>query len=117
MLEIATRPQGGDLVLDPFAGSATTADAVLTANAADGGDRRFLLIQEPQATGQANYPTVAAVGRARIAAVQAQLYPTGQFWAGPAVQCHPPAPPRPSPEPRPKCVPRSRGAGVGRAPE
>jgi len=89
MLDIATRPQGGDLVLDPFAGSATTADAVLTANAADGGDRRFLLIQEPLTTGQADYPTVAAVGAARLARVAAQLYPPGSLWsARPAVQFH-----------------------------
>lgn len=39
---------GGDqetLILDAFAGSATTAHAVLAMNKADGGDRRFILIE------------------------------------------------------------------------
>lgn len=39
---------GGDqetLILDSFAGSATTAHAVLAMNKADGGDRRFILIE------------------------------------------------------------------------
>jgi adenine-specific DNA-methyltransferase len=34
------------LVLDPFAGSGTTGHAVLRLNAADGGSRRFILIEE-----------------------------------------------------------------------
>jgi adenine-specific DNA-methyltransferase len=34
------------LVLDPFAGSGTTGEAVLRLNAADGGHRRFILIEE-----------------------------------------------------------------------
>jgi adenine-specific DNA-methyltransferase len=34
------------LVLDPFAGSGTTGEAVLRLNAADGGNRRFILIEE-----------------------------------------------------------------------
>jgi adenine-specific DNA-methyltransferase len=33
------------LVLDPFAGSGTTAQAVLEQNASDGGRRRFLLVE------------------------------------------------------------------------
>jgi len=39
----ATGPE--DLVLDSFAGSGTTGEAVLAANAQDGGRRRFLLIE------------------------------------------------------------------------
>ena len=34
-----------DIVLDFFAGSGTTAHAVMTKNASDGGDRRFILVQ------------------------------------------------------------------------
>jgi len=37
-----------DLVLDFFAGSGTTGHAVMTQNAADGGNRRYILVQLPE---------------------------------------------------------------------
>ena len=37
--------QSGDLILDSFAGSGTTAHAVLKQNADDGGNRRFILVE------------------------------------------------------------------------
>lgn len=37
--------QGDDIILDFFAGSATTADAVLQLNAEDGASRRFIMVQ------------------------------------------------------------------------
>ncbi len=43
ILQIATNP--GDLVLDSFAGSGTTGHAALAQNAADGGQRRFILVE------------------------------------------------------------------------
>jgi adenine-specific DNA-methyltransferase len=43
VLQIATSP--GDLILDSFAGSGTTAHAVMKLNAEDGGDRRFILVE------------------------------------------------------------------------
>ncbi|MDQ3658847.1 MAG: site-specific DNA-methyltransferase [Actinomycetota bacterium] len=45
ILELATEPVACDIVLDCFAGSGTTAHAVLNQNALDGGDRRFLLVE------------------------------------------------------------------------
>ncbi|WP_275450868.1 DNA methyltransferase, partial [Pseudomonas syringae] len=48
MLSQATRP--GDIVLDFFAGSGTTAQAVLALNAEDGGARRFILCSSTEAT-------------------------------------------------------------------
>ena len=48
ILQIATSP--GDLVLDSFAGSGTTAHAVLEQNKEDGGQRRFVLVQMPYDT-------------------------------------------------------------------
>ncbi|NBQ68861.1 MAG: site-specific DNA-methyltransferase, partial [Nitrosomonadaceae bacterium] len=50
VLRIATKP--GDLVLDFFAGSGTTAHAVMKLNAEDGGKRRFILISSTEATGE-----------------------------------------------------------------
>lgn len=40
----------GDIVLDFFAGSATTAQAVMELNAEDGGDRRFIMVSSTEAT-------------------------------------------------------------------
>lgn len=50
LLQLCCGPH--DLVLDSFAGSASTAHALLALNAADGGSRRFILVeQEDYATG------------------------------------------------------------------
>jgi adenine-specific DNA-methyltransferase len=51
LIEQATSP--GDIVLDFFAGSATTAQAVMELNAADGGDRRFIMASSTEATADA----------------------------------------------------------------
>lgn len=48
LVEQATQP--GDIVLDFFAGSATTAQAVMSANAQDSGDRRFIMVSSTEAT-------------------------------------------------------------------
>lgn len=70
MLTLATGPN--DLVLDFFAGSGTTAQAVLAANAEDGGNRRFIVVQLPEPTPersearQQGYKTISAITRRRI---------------------------------------------------
>ena len=46
LLEMAS--SGDDLILDFFAGSGTTGHAVMAQNAADGGDRRYILVQLPE---------------------------------------------------------------------
>ena len=48
ILRLSTGPD--DLVLDFFAGSGTTAHAVLKLNAEDGGKRRFILVSNAEAT-------------------------------------------------------------------
>ncbi|MBS1787399.1 MAG: site-specific DNA-methyltransferase [Acidobacteria bacterium] len=45
LLELVT--EGDDIILDSFAGSATTGHAVLSLNQEDGGDRKFVLVQMP----------------------------------------------------------------------
>lgn len=56
-----------DWILDPFAGSATTAEAVLDLNAADGGARRCVSIQRPEPLpGDPEFETLADLARARI---------------------------------------------------
>ena len=51
ILRIATNP--GDIVLDFFAGSGTTAQAVLNLNREDGGNRKFILVSSTEATPEA----------------------------------------------------------------
>ncbi|WP_394065493.1 site-specific DNA-methyltransferase [Alcaligenes sp. WGS1538] len=47
-LTLATDTLAQDLVLDFFAGSGTTGHAVMAQNAADGGNRRYVLVQLPE---------------------------------------------------------------------
>ncbi|MGE4603780.1 site-specific DNA-methyltransferase [Bifidobacterium longum] len=63
MLDIAT--DENSLVLDFFSGSGTTADAVMQANAKDGGKRRCILVQLPEKT-SGNYTDLCSVGEERI---------------------------------------------------
>ncbi len=46
LISVATGPD--DLVMDFFAGSGTTGHAVMAQNAADGGNRRYILVQLPE---------------------------------------------------------------------
>ena len=46
IFQIATQPK--DLIIDFFAGSGTTGEAVMRLNAEDGGQRQFILVQIPQ---------------------------------------------------------------------
>lgn len=72
MGEIATRPNSNDIILDFFSGSATTAHAVMQLNAEDGGNRKFILVQLPEACDEkseafkAGYKNIAEIGKERI---------------------------------------------------
>ena len=50
ILDLCTAENEEHLIIDFFAGSSSTAHAVLEANAADGGNRKFLMVQLPEAT-------------------------------------------------------------------
>ncbi len=63
--QIATS-SSADIVFDFFAGSGTTADAILRLNAEDGGSRRVVLVQIPEPTGQEDYPTIADICKERF---------------------------------------------------
>ncbi|MBF0342127.1 MAG: site-specific DNA-methyltransferase [Magnetococcales bacterium] len=66
MLRLATMNDSDDIILDFFAGSGTTAHAVLDLNKQDGGNRRFILVQLPEPTGQREYPTIAEITKERV---------------------------------------------------
>lgn len=65
-LQIATSFNTSDVILDFFAGSGTTAHAVLDANNEDGGNRKFILVQLPEKTDKAAYPTITHITRERV---------------------------------------------------
>ena len=64
--------QSGDIILDFFAGSATTAHAVMKLNAEDGGNRQYIMVQIPEKCDEkseafkAGYKTIAEIGKERI---------------------------------------------------
>ena len=72
------KADGHELVLDFFSGSATTAQAVMELNAEDSGNRRFIMVQLPEACNMKknathNFATICDIGRARIRAVAEQI--------------------------------------------
>ncbi len=71
LTQIATSRE--DIVLDFFAGSGTTAQAVIDQNSDDGGYRKYILIQLPEKTEHPEYPTIAHIGRERIRRVIKKL--------------------------------------------
>ncbi len=67
----ATEPT--DIVLDSFAGSATTGEAVLYANQTDGGSRRFLLVEMDETV-------CSGIARPRLSTVICGRRPDGSAW-------------------------------------
>ncbi len=61
-----------DIILDFFSGSATTAHAVMQLNAEDGGKRKYICVQLPEATSpeseayKAGYKNICEIGKERI---------------------------------------------------
>ncbi len=72
MLQLSTTEDEGDIVLDFFAGSGTTAQAVYDLNEEDGGNRVYICVQLPERTDDndsnfdTGYKTISEVSEARI---------------------------------------------------
>jgi adenine-specific DNA-methyltransferase len=70
LLDLATNKDS--IILDFFAGSGTTADAVIQMNKKDNGNRKYLLVQLPEPCAQesiafkAGFKTIADIGKERI---------------------------------------------------
>ncbi len=64
--------RAGDIILDFFSGSATVAHAVMQANAEDGGDRKFIMVQVPETIPEKSeaflqgYQNICQIGKDRI---------------------------------------------------
>jgi adenine-specific DNA-methyltransferase len=71
-LLLGTKKNSFDIVLDFFAGSATTAHAVMQLNAEDGGKRKFIMVQLPEPcdkdseAAKAGYKNICEIGKERI---------------------------------------------------
>lgn len=83
LLRLGTHDADGVTVLDFFAGSCTTAQAVLDLNREDGGNRRFIMVQLPEPTPEgstarnAGYETIAEIGKERIRRIIARMKEKG----------------------------------------
>lgn len=72
------------IVLDFFSGSATTAHAVMQLNAEDGGHRKFIMVQLPEATDEkseaykAGYKNICEIGKERIRRAGTQIIHNSQ---------------------------------------
>jgi adenine-specific DNA-methyltransferase len=72
LLEISTSAGEPQIILDFFAGSSTTAHSVMRANARDGGQRRFIMIQVAEPVGEKSeakkfgYVNIAELSKERI---------------------------------------------------
>ena len=71
-IDFSTKIDKDCIIMDFFSGSATTAHAVMQLNNEDGGHRKFILVQLPEATGEksearkAGYSTICDIGEERI---------------------------------------------------
>lgn len=71
-LLLAIDTEEDDIILDFFAGSSTTAHAVMKLNAEDGGNRRFIMVQLPEVVAEdseaakAGYSNIADISKERI---------------------------------------------------
>ena len=80
MIQIGTDKEA--IVLDFFSGSATTAQAVMEVNAADGGHRKFIMVQIPEPCDEksdafkAGYKTIAELGKERVRRAGAKMKET-----------------------------------------
>ncbi|MEG1087815.1 MAG: DNA methyltransferase, partial [Cetobacterium sp.] len=72
LLQISTNLKEGDIILDFFSGSATTAHATMQLNAEDGGNRKYIMVQLPEPTpenseaAKAGYKNICEIGKERI---------------------------------------------------
>jgi adenine-specific DNA-methyltransferase len=82
ILEVSTYAKEDDIVLDFFAGSGTTAQAVLELNAKDSGNRKFILVQLPEPTERKDFPTIAEITKERTRRVGKKIREENSMFAG-----------------------------------
>lgn len=75
VIQLATDPRGGDIVMDFFNGSGSTAHAVLAQNKEDGGDRSFVAVQvhEPLRKPERRFDSILGMSLERLRNVRAEF--------------------------------------------
>ncbi len=73
----ASPPGSSDLVMDFFAGSGTTGQAVLELNHEDGGERSAILVQSGSPTAYPGFPTIWSICRERVCRTRQRILTEG----------------------------------------
>ena len=88
IIQISTDPSSDDIILDYFAGSATTGHATISCNSKDGGNRRFILVQLPEPTPDDSdakkngYETISQIGIERLLRTKADAQEANAIFEG-----------------------------------
>ena len=77
-----TGAEDESLILDFFSGSGSTGHATILKNAADGGKRRYILVQLPEPTPLESYPTIAELTKERLRRAAAKVKADNPLFAG-----------------------------------
>jgi len=79
LVEYVTTKNDGEIIIDFFSGSATTAHAVMQLNAEDGGNRQYIMVQLPELCDEkseaykAGYKNICEIGKERIRRAGAKI--------------------------------------------
>ncbi|RZU66028.1 adenine-specific DNA-methyltransferase [Microterricola gilva] len=80
-INLVTQSEPDALILDFFGGSGSTSHAVMDLNAADGGRRRYILVQLDEEIQHHSYESIAEVARERIRRAGLQIHEqAGRDW-------------------------------------
>ena len=82
IIELTTVSEEQNLILDFFSGSGTTGHAAYLSNALDDGNRKFILIQLPEAIEGGVYPNIAEVTKERLRRAGAKVKADNPDWQG-----------------------------------
>lgn len=80
ILQLSTNERDESIILDFFAGSCGTGQAVIEQNNKDGGNRKYILVQLPEPCDEnteafkAGYKTIAEIGKERLRRVSAKIH-------------------------------------------
>ncbi len=73
MLKIVSKVGENDIILDFFAGSCSTAHAIMELNVISGANRRYIMVQLPEPVVHTNYNSIADIGKERIRRAAAKI--------------------------------------------